>query len=359
MEQYFSKDDLDSLEKRYKVNLINSIGGYKSANLIGSVSEKGVTNVSIVSSVVHLGSDPAMMGFILRPTTVPRHSYSNLIASGVYTINQVHEHIVGKAHFTSARFEENESEFTELQLEEEYVENFSAPFVKQSHIKIGLEFDAEHLLSNGCRLIIGRVVNLCVTKSALNNDGSLRLEVLDTIAVAGLSKYYVGNFVKDYPYAKKDEISTHLSKQAKDRPDNVVFDEKSNKYDAALKHYSTSVGAPAIQHNDLGNWKSIGSSKVNHHLQTKYEDIKAQYEKTLELYKWNQKIYSSKFNFEPITGSIYHLYENDDNKLFLSHIAPHEWNRNYQGSFKLDLDRIFVKIDLDKQTPKNIQKKSY
>ena len=104
MEQYFSEPDINQLEKKYKINLINSIGGFKSANLLGTISSEGITNLSIISSVVHIGADPALMGFILRPTTVPRNSYDNRLKNKTFTINQVNKYIVGKAHFTSAKF---------------------------------------------------------------------------------------------------------------------------------------------------------------------------------------------------------------------------------------------------------------
>ena len=80
--QHFSKENIDALATRYKNNLINSISGYKSANLIGTQSKAGNTNLAVFNSVVHLGSNPALLGFILRPTTVPRHSYQNMKETG-------------------------------------------------------------------------------------------------------------------------------------------------------------------------------------------------------------------------------------------------------------------------------------
>lgn len=61
------KQEIEQLEKRYRLNLINSLSGVKSANLIGTQSLSGQPNVAIFSSVVHLGSHPAQLGFILRP----------------------------------------------------------------------------------------------------------------------------------------------------------------------------------------------------------------------------------------------------------------------------------------------------
>ncbi|MBM3186302.1 MAG: flavin oxidoreductase, partial [Bacteroidetes bacterium] len=71
------KADFQALSKVPRLNLINSCMGYKSANLIGSISKDGNYNLAVFSSITHLGSDPALLGFILRPTTVPRHTYSN------------------------------------------------------------------------------------------------------------------------------------------------------------------------------------------------------------------------------------------------------------------------------------------
>ena len=84
-----SKEDFDDLQKFYRINLINSCTGYKSANLIGSISKDGVENVAVFSSITHLGSNPAMLGYILRPTTVPRNTYKNIKETGFFTVNHI------------------------------------------------------------------------------------------------------------------------------------------------------------------------------------------------------------------------------------------------------------------------------
>jgi len=48
---HFNQEKLDSLHNIFKINLINSCSGYKPANLIATVSKKGVENVAIFSSV--------------------------------------------------------------------------------------------------------------------------------------------------------------------------------------------------------------------------------------------------------------------------------------------------------------------
>ena len=76
----FTKDELFYMSKVPRLNLVNCVTGYKSANLIGTVSTEGVLNVAVFSSVTHLGSEPPLLGFILRPTTVPRDTYKNIKA---------------------------------------------------------------------------------------------------------------------------------------------------------------------------------------------------------------------------------------------------------------------------------------
>ena len=80
----YTKENLSSLDKIYRLNLINSITGYKPANLIGTKSKSYQSNLAIFSSVVHLGSNPALIGIITRPNTVPRHTYKNIIDRLLY-----------------------------------------------------------------------------------------------------------------------------------------------------------------------------------------------------------------------------------------------------------------------------------
>jgi len=51
------------------------------------------------------------------------------------------------------------------------------------------------------------------------------------------------------------------------KPDNVVFDPESQKYDAALKPYATSLGAPVITTPDTFTWKNRSINKINHLIQ--------------------------------------------------------------------------------------------
>ena len=101
---HFKKKELESLSKIYRLNLINSVTGYKSAHLLGTTSSSGNENLAVFSSIVHLGSNPALIGFILRPTTVPRHSHANMKSTGIFTLNAITKYQIEDAHHTSAKY---------------------------------------------------------------------------------------------------------------------------------------------------------------------------------------------------------------------------------------------------------------
>lgn len=128
------------------------------------------------------------------------------------------------------------------------------------------------------------------------------------------------------------------------KPDNVVFNVENQKYDAALKPYATSVGAPVITTTDNIAWKNRSINKVNHKLEARYLELKAEYDAMLEQYEYNKLIFDAKFTFEPIVGQTYHLYKRYNNETFLSIIKPNECNFNYIGSFYLNVELIWEKI---------------
>lgn len=130
----------------------------------------------------------------------------------------------------------------------------------------------------------------------------------------------------------------------KKKPDNVVFDIDTQKYDAALKPYATNVGAPIITTTDNIAWKNRSINKLNHKIKTKYQDIKAQYEALMIEIEYNELIYSAKFTFEPNIGEIYHLYKRENGETFLSIIDPNQCLFNYLGSFRLNIDQIWEKV---------------
>jgi len=205
---FFNFDDIQNLEKIYKINLINSCSGFKSANLLGSVSEEGVSNVAVFSSVTHLGSKPPTLGFILRPTTVPRDTYKNIKDLGVFTINHIHQDIIEDAHHTSAKYPKEVSEFDMTGLEEEFKGNFKAPFVKGAPVQMSMKFVEEvYVPSNDVMLIVSQIQELYIDDALLQEDGLINLSKGNVAAINGLDTYAIPEFKKQLSYQRPKKIS--------------------------------------------------------------------------------------------------------------------------------------------------------
>lgn len=204
-----NKSDIQSLDKIYRLNLINSVTGIKPANLIGTINEQGVENLAIFSSVVHLGSNPPLIGMITRPVDeVPRHTYQNIRASGFYTINSVPVDYTKQAHYTSAKFSEEESEFEACGFSPEYVADFRAPFVKESELKMGLKLVEEiDIPLNGTIMLIGEIQLLMVKEEAVDEEGHIQLGELNLAGISGLNTYYHIQKKATYPYARVKDWS--------------------------------------------------------------------------------------------------------------------------------------------------------
>ena len=131
----------------------------------------------------------------------------------------------------------------------------------------------------------------------------------------------------------------------KDKPDNIVYNYDSSNYDASLKPFGTNVGAPSIIVTDTSAWHQRNVSKFNTILSNKLENLKKKYEDIIEEFEINQKIYSIKFNFEPIVGHTYYLYKNNSNNCYyLSIISPNEWSKESDGAFRLNYDGLWEQV---------------
>jgi flavin reductase (DIM6/NTAB) family NADH-FMN oxidoreductase RutF len=202
-----TRKDIQALDSVTRLKIINAVTGIKPANLIGTMSEDGLTNVAIFSSVVHLGSNPPLLGFVMRPQgEVPRNTYQNIIETGVYTINHIHPEFVERAHYTSAKFDADLSEFNRCKLTKEFIPSFHAPFVEESTFKIGLKFQQEVKIErNGTSLIIGEIEHLFIPDEAINEEYEIDLEKSNTVGISGLNSYYSLQKIADYPYARVNE----------------------------------------------------------------------------------------------------------------------------------------------------------
>ncbi|WP_418264066.1 flavin reductase family protein [Flavobacterium faecale] len=203
--------ELEEMDSRKRINLINAIVGFKCVNLIGTVDDLDNENLAVFSSIVHLGSSPALIGFIARPDSVERHTLTNLVRSGVYTINHINTAIFEKAHQTSARYDAKVSEFDATDLKSEYKMDFKAPFVKESNIQIAMKFKQKiDIELNGTSLIIGEVVAIHYPEDCLCTDGFIDIEKAETITCSGLDSYHSTNRLSRLSYAKPDKALESL-----------------------------------------------------------------------------------------------------------------------------------------------------
>ena len=63
-----------ALPQRERAALVNSLTGFKPANLVGTADASGHCNLAIMSSVVHLGSHPPLLALVVRPGGEDRHT---------------------------------------------------------------------------------------------------------------------------------------------------------------------------------------------------------------------------------------------------------------------------------------------
>jgi flavin reductase (DIM6/NTAB) family NADH-FMN oxidoreductase RutF len=205
---YLSKQDIEASSRIKRLNLINSVTGIKPANLIGTKSNTGQSNLAIISSVMHLGSNPALIGFIFRPQhESPRDSYLNIKENGEFTINHVPPTHIENAHYTSAKFPKEVSEFLRCGFTEEYLPNFNAPFVKESLLKIGLKLvDEIPITINQTILMIGEIEHLVFPDYMMDSEGNLDLELTNTVGVGGLNTYYNVKKNSTFPYAHLEDV---------------------------------------------------------------------------------------------------------------------------------------------------------
>jgi flavin reductase (DIM6/NTAB) family NADH-FMN oxidoreductase RutF len=200
-----TKDDISKMNKVRRLNLINSCTGYKSANLIATKSINGIENVAVFSSITHLGSNPAMLSFIVRPTTVPRDTYKNIKETGFFTVNHITAEMIEDAHHTSANYDATISEFDKTNLESEYKPDVTFPFVKNAPVQLLCKYLNEyHIKENDTIHIIASIENVYFDEILEHKDGWLQLDKANVIAINGLDGYCLPKLLERFEYARPD-----------------------------------------------------------------------------------------------------------------------------------------------------------
>lgn len=203
--EVYSKEEMAGWERFYRANIINSVTGFKSVSLIGTSNAKGQTNLGIFSSIVHIGSDSALVGYINRPRSAAPHTLSNIESTCRYTINHIQPSFLHQAHQTSAKYPEGISEFEAVGLTKQYLKNFQAPFVGESVVKYALTLkEIIPITINNTFLVIGKIEFIYIQKGLLLPDGFIDLHKAETISSNGIDSYYTTLPLTRLAYAKPD-----------------------------------------------------------------------------------------------------------------------------------------------------------
>ena len=210
----YDSHSIAMMEPKTRARFINSLSGFKSANLIGTCDLDGNENLAIISSAFHLGATPPLMGMVIRPSSVERHTLENIFATKCYTINSVTHEFLASAHQTSARYGKLESEFEKANLTPYYISEFNAPFVMESPLKLAMNL-VEHqtLAINGTELLIGEIQHVLISDTAVMPDGYVDIEALDILTISGLDSYHITQRVGRLSYAKPDQKLHPLTKE--------------------------------------------------------------------------------------------------------------------------------------------------
>lgn len=196
-------DQLRDMDTRTRAAFVNSLSGFKSANLVGTSDDNGRTNLAIMSSTVHLGSSPPLLALVIRPGGDERHTLHNILSTGYFSINHVTASIVEAAHQTAARYDRDTSEFDATGLTPLWREGFAAPMVAEAGIKLGLALREHQELSiNQTHLVIGEVVLAEIPPDSLRDDGAVDLVRAGSVALSGLDTYYESVAFRRMAYAK-------------------------------------------------------------------------------------------------------------------------------------------------------------
>lgn len=199
----FKSSDIQAMEARHRAAFVNSLSGYKSANLVGTASASGISNLAIMSSAVHLGSHPPLLALIVRPGGDERHTLANILASGCYSLNHVTPAIIEQAHQSAARYPGDVSEFDATGLTPQWHQGFDAPLVAEAGIKLGLHLrEHQELAINGTHLVIGEVVLVQIPAGCMTDNGAIDLVSADSVALSGLDSYHQPIAFKRMAYAK-------------------------------------------------------------------------------------------------------------------------------------------------------------
>jgi flavin reductase (DIM6/NTAB) family NADH-FMN oxidoreductase RutF len=201
------------MPERYRATFFNSLSGFKSLNLIGTMNQQGITNLGVFNSIVHLGANPPLLGMVFRPSdSVRRHTLENILESGSYTLNHITASMLPQAHHASAKYAEDESEFEACGFKPLWSEYGTAPYVAESSIKMMMQYRMHFPIElNNTIFLIGEIQEIILPENCIASDGFVDMEKAGTLTVAGLDAYYATELLARYTYARPGQQSSILA----------------------------------------------------------------------------------------------------------------------------------------------------
>jgi flavin reductase (DIM6/NTAB) family NADH-FMN oxidoreductase RutF len=199
----FSVEQFKLMDRFTRTHFINTLSGFKSVSLIGTINKVGQANLAVFSNLVHIGADPALIGFVNRPTEAAPHTLANIQATEFYSVNHVHQDIYEKAHQTSAKYPEYISEFEAVGLTPLFRPGISAPFVEESKVQYVLKLEEVIPIKlNGTFLVVGSLQQAFIHEEIMDEDGYLSIEKTNSLCSLGINGYYETKLLGKLPYAK-------------------------------------------------------------------------------------------------------------------------------------------------------------
>jgi len=206
-----TRKHIEEMDKRYRATFINSLPGYKCLNMVGTISNDGITNIGLFNSAFHVGANPPLLGMVFRPDTPDHDTLDNINETGQYTLNNVLPEWYIQAHQTSASFPSGVSEFLPCGFVKYYIDQFKPPFVQQSTIKIGVELrECIDIALNNTKIVIGEVIHVIIDNILIGSDGYVDHIKAKTVTVAGLDSYFTAKALGRLTYAKPGEAPSLL-----------------------------------------------------------------------------------------------------------------------------------------------------
>lgn len=173
-----SKDFFD-MECFFWCNFFNIFFGLCGLYLFGIKGYCGIENLGLFSFVIYIGVIFLYFGFIMWFFMVFCYFYYYMKVQGVFILNMVYEDILLVVYQSLVNYLIEEFEFVVVGFMFFYLEQFNVFYVKESFIKIGLEYVEDYYLKlNDMFFVVGKIVEVIVLDDVVVESGYIEYNQL-------------------------------------------------------------------------------------------------------------------------------------------------------------------------------------